>query len=95
MSIIEERCAEALNDLWAAGTQGARWHDLDYTERDRWREAVRIVLRVARHQALVDRAHLLQMALEMAADDADRLTAQEYIEMAEAKFVNFYGRITT
>lgn len=48
---VIERAAIALNDKWAANpTHGAFWPQLEESERDYWRDAVRVVLAAALNQ---------------------------------------------
>lgn len=42
-----ERVAVALNDNWAAGSHGGRWHELDEVERENWRDTARTGLAAA------------------------------------------------
>jgi hypothetical protein len=42
-----ERAARALNDEWAAGSQGAKWWSLEPEERERWLDAARVALKAA------------------------------------------------
>lgn len=42
-----ERVAKSLNDDWAAGTQGARWHELSWAERTHWRGLAAVHLGMA------------------------------------------------
>lgn len=45
----------------------------------------------AQLQGAVDRIAVLEMALDMAANDAERFTVQQYVEMAERKIAAVYG----